>query len=862
MPPATMAAPAALPVDAVLPTLLATLSAQNTLVLQAPPGSGKTTRVPLALLGLLARAGSDGTGEPAWLAGRRIVMLEPRRLAARSAARYMASLLGEEAGQRVGYRTRLDTRVGAATRIEVVTEGILSRLLQDDPELSAYGAVIFDEFHERSLQADLGLALVRECQQVLREDLRLLVMSATLDTGPLSALLGDAPVLAAEGRTYPVETRYSPPPAGQTRPGEHQRREILRLLREETGSLLVFLPGEGEIRRLADDLAPLLPPEVLLCPLYGQLAGAEQDQAITPAPDGRRKVVLATAIAETSLTIEGIRVVVDAGLARVPVFDPGSGMTRLHTERVSAAAAEQRRGRAGRLGPGLCVRLWSSEEQARLRPFATPEILAADLAPLVLELAGWGVRDPQDMAWLDQPPAPAWAQARELLVRLGALRADGGISDHGKAMLGQGLPPRLAHLLLAGRARGLGRLAAELAALLGERDLLAGPAATLAGVDLHRRLAVLRGDASADGADRGRLRLVREQVRRLTTTGGRSGSAGENAGNGTDTQALATLLALAWPDFIAQRRPGREPRYRLANGRGAVLPADDPLAGESWLVAVQLDGQAREARIFLAAAITQDTLEQLFAGHMETSDLLAWDASAGAVTAKRQRRLDALLLAESPLPRPDPDTLLPVFLAGLTQAGAQALPWTPRLRQWQARVRLMHGLEPAQWPDVGDAALTATLADWAAPWLNGISRLSELAGFPLHDALAAQLDPARQRQLDALLPERITVPSGSEVEIDYCAAEDNQLGPVLAVKLQELFGLRTTPALAGGRVPLTLHLLSPARRPVAVTGDLASFWRQGYPEVRKDLRGRYPKHPWPEDPLTAPAQRGVKRRDA
>ncbi|MEL0027463.1 MAG: ATP-dependent helicase HrpB, partial [Perlucidibaca sp.] len=474
-----------LPIDALLPELRATLAQTCALVLQAPPGSGKTTRVPLALLGL---APGQAASEPDWLAGRRIVMLEPRRLAARAAAGYMASLIGEPVGRRVGYRTRLDTRVSQDTRIEVVTEGILARLLRDDPELSAYGAVIFDEFHERSLQADLGLALTRECQEVLRDDLRLIVMSATLDPAPLSRLLDQAPVLACDGRQHPVTVRYRAP--GRLPLPDHLRQEILRVLREETGSVLVFLPGEGEIRRLADRLQDSLPPDTELCPLYGQLSGDAQDRAISAPAAGRRKLVLATAIAETSLTIEGVAIVIDAGQMRSPRFDPGSGMTRLVTQRVAQANAEQRRGRAGRLGPGLCVRLWSEEEQQRLRPFATPEILETDLADLVLALADWGRRDPAGMAWLDIPPAPAWAQARELLTSLGALTADGGISAHGQAMLRLGLPPRLAHLVLRGRAAGLGRLAADLAALLAERDLLGNAA----GADIHNRLALLRGE--------------------------------------------------------------------------------------------------------------------------------------------------------------------------------------------------------------------------------------------------------------------------------------------------------------------------------------------------------------------------------
>lgn len=847
-----------LPVDLVLPDLLATLTQRSALVLQAPPGSGKTTRVPLALLGWQSDASGHMTRleEPAWLAGRRVVMLEPRRLAARSAARYMASLIGEPVGQRIGYRTRLDTRISAGTRIEVVTEGILTRLLRDDPELSDYAAVIFDEFHERSLQADLGLALTRECQDVLRDDLRLIVMSATLDPLPLSRLLGDAPVLSCEGRLHPVTISYSPP--DRLPLPDHLRQEILRLLHQETGSLLVFLPGEGEIRRLAERLQDALPPDVDLCPLFGQLAGEDQDRAIAPAAAGRRKVVLATSIAETSLTIEGIRVVVDAGLMRVPCFDPGSGMTRLVTHRVSQANAEQRRGRAGRLGPGHCLRLWSGEEQQRLRPFATPEILAADLADLVLALAAWGTRDPAGMAWLDPPPAPAWAQARDQLTALGALTADGSITAHGEAMQRLGLPPRLAHLLLCGRAEGLSRLAADLAALLAERDLLG----SRDGADIHHRLAVLRGERASTGVDRGRLRLVRDSARRLMDSTPHT-AAGKPPRDSTLTKRVdradspadvGRLLARAWPDAVARRRPGNAPRYLLASGRGATLPADDALAGEPWLVVVETDGQAREARIFQAASVDAADIESLFADRISTQDDLAWDAQAGAVSARRLRRLGAIVIDEQPLPRPAAEVLLPAFVAGVQASGSDVLPWTPALRQWQARVNILHDLVPSDWPDVSDAQLLVTLADWAGPWLTGMRRLADLASLPLQDALGSLLSWPQQQELERQLPRSLDVPSGSTVDIDYTAEH----GQVLAVKLQEVFGWQDTPRLADGRIALTMHLLSPARRPIAVTGDLASFWRNAYGEVRKDLRGRYPKHPWPEDPLTAVAQRGVK----
>lgn len=819
-----------LPIDTILPELLATLARTPTLVLQAPPGSGKTTRVPLAL-----------RGAP-WLGDRRIVMLEPRRLAARSAARFMASLLGEEVGHTVGYRTRLDTKVGKDTRIEVVTEGILTRLLQDDAALENYGAVIFDEFHERSLQADLGLALTRECQQLLRDDLRLIVMSATLDAAGMARVLGNAPVLACGGQVFPVEQQYRAP--GRTPLLDHLAATIREVLRSENGSLLVFLPGEGEIRRLCTMLDGALPADAQLAPLYGQLDAQAQDFAISPAPPGQRKIVLATSIAETSLTIEGIRVVIDAGLLRVPQYDPNSAMTHLVTQRVSAANAEQRRGRAGRLGPGLCIRLWSEDEQARLLPFAPPEILQADLTGTVLELAHWGVNDPVALTWLDLPPAANWAQARELLQQLEALDAQGHVTPHGKNMLKLGLPPRLGHMVLRGRERGQGKLAAELAALLSERDLL--PHAH--GADIHDRLALLRGEQEFPGVDRNRLRLVREGARRLEERHGKSAPA--------DNEAAGALLALAYPDHVAQRRPDTEPRFLLANGRGAFLAPEDRLARESWIVAAEMDGKAREARIFLAAPVSLAALEDVLGAVITDTGFVSWDSAAQAVQARRQRRLGALVLEDKALASADPEKIRQVLCDAIRAAGSQVLPWTPELRQWQARVQLMHGIEPAQWPDVRDAALLDSLPQWAGPYLDGVSRFSHLGRFPLRDALYSQLDWPQQQRLEQELPVRLAVPSGSHVGIDYTTDHH----PVLSVKLQEMFGLTETPRLAGGRVPLTIHLLSPAQRPVAVTQDLASFWQNAYADVRKDLRGRYPRHPWPDDPLTAPAQRGVKKR--
>lgn len=813
-----------LPIASVLPDLLAALGRCQAVLLQAPPGAGKTTRVPLALLDQL------------WLGAGKVLMLEPRRIAARSAALFMAKQLGEEVGQTVGYRTRLDTRVSADTRIEVVTEGILTRMIQQDAALSGYAIVIFDEFHERSLQADLGLALVREVQQALRDDLRLLVMSATLDGTRIAALLDDAPVIASEGRSYPVTLRYSAPE--RTPWLDHLLRELLSVVATpDGGSVLVFLPGSGEIRRLAAMLENRLPTDVCLAPLYGDLTPAQQDAAISPAPAGQRKVVLATAIAETSLTIEGIRTVIDAGFDRRPAFDPGTGMSRLETVRVSAASATQRAGRAGRLGPGQCIRLWPESE--RLAPFARAEMVDADLADLVLELAQWGCRDPGTMVWLDPPPAAAWQQAVELLQQLGALDGQGSITAHGRELLRLPLTPRLAHMVAIGRSRGWGALAAKLAVILSERDILRD-----AGADMTLRVQALD---SGQGIDRGRLQFLRQALRRLH-------SGGDD--RPYDDDAIGQLLVLAFPDRLGKRRPGGAARFLLRNGRGALLPDHDGLAGSRYLVAASLDGAGREARIFLGAALSAASIETFFAEQIVERNEAGWDDNSGAVRGWQRRCLGALILAERSIALNDPALVGEGMLAGIRRMGLACLPWTDELQQWRARVAIMAALEPQQWPVLDDEQLLATLEQWALPWLAGINRRDQLKQFPLQQALFELLDRQQRDLLNTALPTHITVPTGSRIAIDYLA----ESGPVLAVKLQELFGFTETPRLAGGRMPLTIHLLSPARRPVGVTADLASFWQQGYPQVRKELRGRYPKHPWPEDPLTALPQRGLKPR--
>ncbi|HTN32549.1 MAG TPA: ATP-dependent helicase HrpB [Marinobacter sp.] len=824
-----------LPIDAILPKLKQTLEQTPTALLQAPPGAGKTTRVPLALL------------DAPWRQGRKILMLEPRRLAARSAARFMALQIGEKAGQTIGYRTKLDTKVSAATQIEVVTEGILTRLIQNDPMLDDYAAVLFDEFHERSLHADLGLALVRESQQVLRNDLRLLVMSATLETAPIARVLGDVPVISSEGRAFPVEVLYRPVPS------QSRSRSIVdpvvavihEALARQSGSMLVFLPGAGEIRRVENQLRGQVADNVLIAILYGNLKSEEQDRAILPAEAGTRKIVLATAIAETSLTIEGVRVVIDSGQQRRAVFDPNSGMTRLITTRVSKASAEQRKGRAGRIEPGVCYRLWSETEHFALVEFTPPEILEADLVSLVLELAQWGARDAAQVAWIDPPPTAHWSQATELLQLLGMLGAEGAITDHGKAARSLGIHPRLANMVLRGRQLGLGTPAAELAALLGERDLMGSGA----GADMHERLRVLRGEYKDQRIDPARVRLVRQVAGHLMDKGANS----KVMPTATET---GRLLALAYPDRVGRRRPGQSARYQLSNGKGALLREDDSLARHEWLVAADLDGKAREATIYLAAPVDIADLQQDLSALIHETEDAIWNDKRGTVVARRVRKLGELVLEEKELAKPDPALIQQGLLNAVRKAGLQSLTWSDSATQWRARVRLLAGVFPGNWPDVSDEALLRTLEHWLSPFLTGIQRWSDLKKLNLSEALNNLLTYQQQQQLSALAPVALTIPTGQNVRLNY-AAEN---GPVLAAKLQALFGWTETPKVAGDRVPVVIHLLSPAQRPLAVTADLASFWRNVYPEVRKDTRGRYPKHPWPEDPFTALAQRGVKKR--
>ena len=821
-----------LPIDAALPRLLATLAASRAAVLVAPPGAGKTTRVPLALM-----------AEP-WVAGRKILMLEPRRLAARAAAERMAATLGETVGERVGLRVRFGSRVSRKTLIEVVTEGVFTRRVLGDPALDDVAAVLFDEFHERSLDADLGLALVRDIQTGLRDDLRVLVMSATLEAARVAARLGDAAVIASEGRAFPVETRY--PGRDPRLPIERQVADaVAAVLRTEPGSILVFLPGAAEIRRTQSLLAErVTDPAVDVVGLSGALDPAAQNLAIAPPPPGRRKIVLATSIAETSLTIEGVRIVVDSGLSRVPRYEPDVGLTRLETVRVSRAGADQRRGRAGRTEPGLCVRLWDEPQTASLEPFAKPEILAADLSGLVLDLAFWGVADPARLTFLDPPPEPALAEARALLRELDAIDPEGRITDLGRKLRGLPLPPRLARMLFDAAAHGEAKLAAEIAVVLTERGLGGSD------VDLGHRLDVFRTERS-QRADEAR-RMARRWAENL---GG--GTAEERLDGAPQDMSVGAVLATAFPDRIARRRGTVAGGFLLANGQGAQVDPASALAREPYLAVAELSGTAAHSRIRLAAPISIEEIEARFGPHIEDRRDVAFDPASAALRGRRTRRLGALALSEAPFRvTPDPSTAR-LLARGIVALGLHRLPWTPALAQWRDRVGFLRRAEGEEWPDLSDAALAATADDWLAPALHAKTALAELSAGELSAALEGFfLAWPLRRRLNAEAPTHLVVPTGSRVPIDYAA----EAGPRVAVRLQELFGLAVHPAIAGGRLPLVVELLSPAQRPVQITRDLPGFWRGSYQAVKAEMKGRYPRHFWPDDPLAAPPTRRAKPR--
>jgi ATP-dependent helicase HrpB len=845
-----------LPIDAVLDDLSRTLETHNAAVLVAPPGAGKTTRVPLALLDL------------PWAANRKIIVLEPRRIAARASAERMAYNLGERVGETVGYRVRFGSKVSRSTRIEVVTEGIFSRKILDDPELSDVAAVLFDEFHERSLDADLGLALARDAQTGLREDLRLVVMSATLDGARVSGLLGQAPVIASEGRAFPVETRY----LGRKpdTPLERQMADaIATALRADPGSVLAFLPGAAEIRRTQTFLAERIhDTSVEIVPLFGALEASVQDRAIAPPPKGRRKVVLATSIAETSLTIEGVRIVVDSGLARVPRYEPDIGLTRLETVRASRAAVDQRRGRAGRTEPGVCYRLWDEPQTASFAAFTQPEILSADLSSLVLDLAQWGVSDPAGLAFLDKPPPPALKEARELLHELGALDGDGRITAEGKSLRALALPPRLARMIVDSSRLGTGRAAAEIAAVLTERGL-GGDS-----VDLDVRLDAFRRDRSqrAESA-RGLAQRWASQVAASTP----SPLAGEGRGGGSTTAArvrgtpspdpspqgggeltTGVMLALAFPDRIARNRGNGS--FLLASGRGAAIDQTSALSRAPFIAVAELTGTAAQGRILLAAPITQAEIEAHFADQITTADEIAFDRGAMALRARRRKTLHAITLSEAPLTLQPTAETARILADGVISIGLDKLPWSKPARQWRDRVtflRKAEGEAPQNpWPDLSDDALAAQREAWLEPLLHDKTSLKQLSAGDLSDALMTLLPWELRARLDREAPGHFEAPTGTQLAIDYEAEQ----GPTIAVRLQELFGLNTHPAIARGKIPLVVELLSPAHRPVQVTRDLPGFWRGSYAAVRSDLRGRYPRHPWPDDPATAMPTRRAKPR--
>lgn len=829
-----------LPIDAVLDPLAAALRGRPNAVLVAPPGAGKTTRVPLALLDEpWAQNGSKGG---------KLIVLEPRRLAARGAANRMAQTLGERVGETVGLRVRLGSKIGPKTRIEVVTEGVFARMILDDPALDGVAAVLFDEFHERSLDADFGLALALDAQAGLREDLRILVMSATLDGARVARLLGDAPVIESEGRAYPIETRY----LGRDplkRVEDQVAEAVLLALSEQSGSLLVFLPGQGEIRRVEERLREKIrDPAIEIAPLYGALDQAEQDRAVLPAPKGRRKVVLATSIAETSLTIEGVRVVIDSGLARVPLYEPDIGVTRLVTQRASRAAADQRRGRAGRTEPGICYRLWEEAGNGALEAFARPEILSADLAPLLLDCAAWGVADPTRLAFLDPPPLPALKEARALLGDLDALDPDGRITASGKALQTLPLPPRLAHMVVGAAQYRRAEPAALLAALLVERGL-GGDA-----VDLAERLERFGRERGGRAAD----------MRRLAEGWARQ-AAGKVAAGEERPLSAGFLLGLAFPDRVAKARQPGSGQYLLANGRGAALEPGQRLAREPYLVVGEMTGSAQQARILSAVAITEAEIVALAASGLvriglSERDETVFDRQARALRARAARRYGALVLAEQPLPVAASAETAAVLAKGIAALGIDLLPWSKGQRQLRERVAFLRAAEGegAGWPDLSDQALASAAEDWLAPHLAGRTSLAAIASEDLDAALATLLPWELKRRLDQEAPTHFSAPTGSQLAVDYGA----EAGPTISVRVQELFGLAQHPALAGGRVPLVLELLSPAHRPIQVTRDLPGFWRGSWAAVKSEMKGRYPRHPWPDDPAAAAPTTRAKPRGA
>jgi ATP-dependent helicase HrpB len=853
-----------LPIDVVLDDLARTLDGNNAAVLVAPPGAGKTTRVPLALL------------DAPWAKAKKIIVLEPRRIAARASAERMAHTLRERVGETVGYRVRFGSKVSRATRIEVVTEGIFSRQILDDPELNGVAGVLFDEFHERSLDADLGLALARDAQTGLREDLRILVMSATLDGARVAKLLGEAPVVASEGRAFPVATRYLGRKADA--PVERQMADaIAAALRADPGSVLAFLPGAAEIRRTQNLLAERIhDASIEIVPLFGALDASVQDRAIAPPPKGHRKVVLATSIAETSLTIEGVRIVVDCGLARVPRYEPDIGLTRLETVRASRAAVDQRRGRAGRTEPGVCYRLWDEPQTASLAAYTQPEILSADLSSLVLDLAQWGVNDPSSLTFLDPPPAPALKEARELLCELGALDTEGRITDEGRSLRALALPPRLARMIVDSHRLGAGRIAADIAAVLTERGLGGDHVDLDVRLDAFRRDRSQRAEAARNQAQRWASQVVSSSPSPLVGEGRGRGSQERDVRVVTPTpdpspqgggvrRGLRTteeepsngvMLALAFPDRVAKNRGNGS--FVLANGRGAALEQTNALSRVPYIAVAELTGTAMQGRILLAAPITQAEIEAQFADQIETADEISFDRGAMALRARRKKTLHAITLSETPLALEPSEETARILADGLIAAGLDQLPWSKPVKQWRDRVMFLRAAEgnlsENPWPDLSDDALAAQRETWLTPALLDKTSLKAFSANDLSEALQASLPWSLRARLDREAPTHFEAPTGTQLAIDYEAEQ----GPTIAVRLQEVFGLTSHPSIARGAIPLVLELLSPAHRPVQVTRDLPGFWRGSYAGVRSDLRGRYPRHPWPEDPASAMPTRRVK----
>jgi len=816
-----------LPIDAVLDEVKEALAARASAVLVAPPGAGKTTRVPLALM------------DEAWLGGRKILVLEPRRIAARAAAERMAHTLSETVGERIGLRARMVSKSGPKTRIEVVTEGVFTRMILDDPELSGIGAVLFDEFHERSLDADLGLALALDCQRGLRDDLRILPMSATLDGARVAQLLGDAPVIESEGRAFPVETRYLGRDAN-ARIEDQMADAVMRALRAETGSILAFLPGQGEIRRVEERLKErIADPAVVLAPLYGAMDAKAQDLALEPAREGLRKIVLATSIAETSITIEGVRVVIDCGLARVPRFEPDVGVTRLETVRVSRAAADQRRGRAGRTQSGVCFRLWDEPQTQSLPAFAEPEIRSADLAGLLLDCAEWGATDPLSLSWIDPPPRAAVDAAREELRELEALDARGRITATGKRLRALSLPPRLARMVIAAAELGHAEDAAEIAALMVERGLGGNDA------DLALRLEGFRRDRSRRASD----------MRKLGAGWARMASAGQAAHQPRETMSGARMLALAFPERIGKAR-GAPGQFLLANGRGANLDPAHPLARSPYIVAAEISGTAASTRVLLAAAADEADVLAAAGARIRETDEIDFDQSSAALRARRVRRLDAILLASEPRPVTASEETARLLAEGIAKLGLGRMPWSKAQIQFRHRVGFLRAAEGEEWPDVTDEALAETAAAWLAPFLVGKTKLSEIAADDLGAALDALLPWSLKRRVDDEAPTHFEAPTGNRHAIDY----ETEGAPALHIRVQELFGLTQHPSIAGGKLPLTLHLLSPAHRPIQITRDLPGFWKGSWAAVKAEMKGRYPRHPWPDDPASAvPTSRAKPR---